>query len=53
MTEPSSLCSSGNLSKSNITDGMSCEGEEYDEGAVTEASSISASKYSADLIAHS
>lgn len=27
----------------NITDGTSCDGEEYDEGAVTEASSISAS----------
>ncbi len=37
------MCSSGNLSNLNITDGTSCDGEEYDEGAVTEASSVSAS----------
>lgn len=34
------MYSSGNLCKLNITDGTLCEGEEYVEGAVTEASSI-------------
>lgn len=42
MAEPSSPCFSGNLSKLNITDGTSWDGEEYDEGAFAEASSISA-----------
>lgn len=34
------MCSSRNLSNLNITDGILCEGEEYDDGAVTEVSSI-------------
>lgn len=37
------MCSSGNLCKLNMTDGTLCEGEEYDEGAVTKASSICSS----------
>lgn len=37
------MCSSDNLSDLNITDGKLCEGEEYDEGAVTEASSVCSS----------
>lgn len=37
------MCSSGNLSSLNITDGTLCEGVEYDEGALTEASSTCSS----------
>lgn len=37
------MCSSRNLSNLNITDGILCEGEEDDNGAVTEASSICSS----------
>lgn len=34
------MCSSGNLSNLNILDGTLHDGEEYDEGTVTEASSL-------------